>query len=106
MELNAIILQFGNATSFVIEQMLKGDWVDSMGHKVLNNQAMIELSNALSRATTYAEQGGNSMQDEFNKAIDFAIKQGIDAYDFLTCWREGDWEGCREYGYDTSGVDN
>lgn len=32
----------------------------------------------------------NQMQAEFNRAINFAIGQGIGAEDFLRAWREGD----------------
>lgn len=35
----------------------------------------------------------------FNTAINFAITLGIEASVFLECWREGDWETCRAFGF-------
>lgn len=32
----------------------------------------------------------DEMRDEFNRVIDFAIEQGIEASIFLRSWREGD----------------
>lgn len=34
------------------------------------------------------------------KAIEHAISLGTEASEFLTCWNEGNWDGCREYGFD------
>lgn len=39
----------------------------------------------------------NQIQAEFNRAINFAIEQGIDADDFLRAWREGDLSEYPEY---------
>lgn len=32
----------------------------------------------------------------FSAAIDFAIDEGLDASEFLLCWREGDWQAIEE----------
>lgn len=37
----------------------------------------------------------------FTKAIEFSIEGSVDGgLDFLRCWLEGDWDGCREWGED------
>lgn len=36
---------------------------------------------------------------EVRRVINHAIEQGIDAEVFLHCWRQGDWEGCAEFGF-------
>ena len=41
-----------------------------------------------------------SVQDEFNRVISHSIEQGLDAAEFLRCWREGDWSGCKEFGFE------
>lgn len=45
-----------------------------------------------------AEQ--ESVQDEYNRVINHAIEQGIEASVFLRCWQEGDWSGCAEFGFE------
>ena len=47
-----------------------------------------------------AEQ--ESAQDEYNRVVNHAIEQGIEASVFLRCWREGDWSGCAEFGFETN----
>lgn len=37
---------------------------------------------------------------EFNRVINHAISLGTEAREFLSCWREGDWAGCREFGFE------
>jgi hypothetical protein len=37
---------------------------------------------------------------EFNRVINHAIEQGSDAAEFLRYWREGHWDGCREFGFE------
>ena len=41
-----------------------------------------------------------SVQDEYNRVINHAIEQGIEASVFLRCWQEGDWSGCAEFGFE------
>lgn len=56
-------------------------------------------------ATVYQRriQQLESGHHEFNRAIDYAIGlSGLEARDFLYAWREGDWEGCREFDYELS----
>ena len=36
----------------------------------------------------------------YNRVINHAITLGLDADQFLSCWREGDWAGCREFGFE------
>ncbi len=36
----------------------------------------------------------------YNRVINHAISLGIDADQFLSCWRVGDWAGCREFGFE------
>lgn len=35
------------------------------------------------------------MREEFNKVVAFAIKQGINADNFLELWQHGDWDAIR-----------
>lgn len=48
-----------------------------------------------------------TISEIYNRVINHAITLGIDADQFLTCWREGDWAGCREFGFepDIDGVE-
>ena len=52
--------------------------------------------------TALAEQPAEqeSVQDEYNRVINHAIEQGIEASVFLRCWQEGDWSGCAEFGFE------
>lgn len=36
----------------------------------------------------------------YNRVINHAIDQQLDAFIFLQCWREGNWDGCRECGFE------
>ena len=40
-----------------------------------------------------------NVQAEYNRVIQHAISLDIEAGAFLTCWNEGDWEGCLEYDF-------
>lgn len=35
-----------------------------------------------------------------NRVINHAINLDTDADQFLSCWREGDWSGCRKFGFE------
>jgi len=48
----------------------------------------------------YEKSPKDSSLAEFNRVIDHAIQQGMEASLFLQCWREGDWEGCSEFGFE------
>lgn len=37
---------------------------------------------------------------EYNRVIDHAVTLGLEAADFVRCWREGNWEACREFGFE------
>jgi hypothetical protein len=37
--------------------------------------------------------------EEFNRAVQFALTLGSDAHPFLATWNEGDWKGCAEWGF-------
>lgn len=37
---------------------------------------------------------------EYNRVIEHAIKLGVEAAPFLHCWNEGNWAGCREFGFE------
>lgn len=52
-------------------------------------------------ACALAEQSTEqeSVQNEYNRVINHAIEQGIEASVFLRCWQEGDWSGCAEFGF-------
>lgn len=39
---------------------------------------------------------------DFNAAINHAIDLGLEAADFLRCWREGNWSGCAEFDFAVS----
>lgn len=43
----ALIQKFGNATTDMFDQMLKGKWQDDHGHDVRANSAMMELKNVV-----------------------------------------------------------
>ena len=47
----------GDAAADVIEQMLKGHWVDDHGHDVSLNMAMLDLKNALRIAALRTDEG-------------------------------------------------
>jgi len=42
-DLEDLIQEFGNNATDVFEQMMKGNWIDDMGHKVSMNDAMCRL---------------------------------------------------------------
>lgn len=42
------------------------------------------------------------MQSDFCKAIDHAISLDIEGVYFLSCWNDGDWDTCREFGFEPS----
>lgn len=50
LEMYELIEQFGNKTADVLEQMIRGQWVDELDHKVAHNTAMIELKETLDKA--------------------------------------------------------
>lgn len=56
--LKELILGFGNATADLIEQALKSDFTDTLGHPLLNNQAFIALGDALQAANEHAASQG------------------------------------------------
>lgn len=41
-----------------------------------------------------------TISEIYNRVINHAISLGLDADQFLSCWREGDWAGCREFGFE------
>lgn len=50
-----------------------------------------------------ASQAQKAQQSaDFCDAIGHAISLGLDAHIFLKCWNEGDWDGCKEYGFEPS----
>lgn len=51
----ALVLRFGDAVSDLFEQLLKGDWKDSEGHRVVNNQAMWQVALVLQAACDLRE---------------------------------------------------
>lgn len=57
-DLKGLILNLGDASANVIEQMLKGRWVDELGHEVFANKQMFDLASALNDASAYAEIHG------------------------------------------------
>lgn len=50
------------------------------------------------------KQVGGLTADEvrviYDRVIQHAIKLGMDAGPFLSCWNEGDWDGCREFDFE------
>ena len=53
-ELKKLVLGFGNAAADLIEQALKCDFTDDIGHPLTMSQAFIDLGNALQAANDYA----------------------------------------------------
>lgn len=41
-----------------------------------------------------------SVEEIYNRVIGHAINLGLEADQFLRCWNEGDWDGCREFGFE------
>lgn len=39
----------------------------------------------------------------FNRVLDHAISLNLEAGDFLYCWREGNWDGCRAFDFEPDG---
>lgn len=63
------------------------------------------LQEALSATVEQRDRFMNSeeqMRSDFCAAINHAIGLGIDAAIFLQCWNEGDWDGCRDFGFEPS----
>jgi len=56
-ELVEMIKKFGHASTDVLEQMLKGKWVDSAGHDVSLNQAMHDVKDAVVDAVNILADG-------------------------------------------------
>lgn len=50
----------------------------------------------------YSEAQVEAMRRDFCAAIEHALGEGLEAATFLKCWNEGDWEGCREFGFTPS----
>ena len=48
----------------------------------------------------YATDVVEDVRDTFNRVIDHAVDLSLEADQFLRCWREGDWAGCREFGFE------
>ena len=55
-DLKKLVLVLGNAAADLIEQELRCEFRDSLGHSLRMNQSFIALGNALQSATTYAEE--------------------------------------------------
>ena len=55
-ELKKLILAFGNAAADLIEQELRCNFRDSIGHELRMNQSFIALGDALNAAFAYAEE--------------------------------------------------
>lgn len=47
-----------------------------------------------------ALQQADKAQNEFNRVIQHAITLGSEAAQFLRCWNEGNWNGCREFDFE------
>ena len=39
-------------------------------------------------------------KQEYNRVIDHAISLNFEGADLLFHWREGNWEACKEYGFE------
>ena len=53
----------------------------------------------LSAKLAEAEEVHDKASKEFNAAINHAISLNLDAAAFLYAWREGNWKGCKEFGF-------
>lgn len=54
--LDKLVTETGNRIAAVIDQMLKGNWVDDMGHNVVDNVAMLDMRYALRDLGIYRAQ--------------------------------------------------
>lgn len=50
--------------------------------------------------STSKQASNQSAVDEFNRVIQHAITLRYEAFQFLQCWNEGNWEGCREFEFE------
>ena len=73
----------------------KRDWYDAPGIETVIPLGNFDVIGELTKKRDDLQQGLQC----FNEALDFAIKQGLDGIEFLRCWREGNWNGCREWGF-------
>lgn len=55
-DLKKLVFAFGDAAADLIEQELRCEFRDSLGHSLRMNQSFIALGNALQSATTYVEE--------------------------------------------------
>lgn len=54
-KLLGFFIEYGDAAAEVLDQMLKGKWLDIQCHPVENNAAMVTLSNLLNKACDFRE---------------------------------------------------
>ncbi len=54
--LKKLIFYLGSASAYVLEQMIKGNWVDDHGHPVRNNASIMALAASLDAACNHAEK--------------------------------------------------
>lgn len=52
-ELEALLQSTGDRICDMLDQLLKGDWTDDMGHKAKNNVAMLAMRDVLSDIGEY-----------------------------------------------------
>ena len=60
----------------------------------MNELEQLKLQLAVSQAREVQQSA------DFCDAIKHAISLGLDAHIFLEYWNEGDWGGCKEYGFE------
>lgn len=85
----------------LVDHIPKGDAVDVANFAMMLHQRGADRS-VLAALAQPAQEGkvDESAQAEFNRAIDFAIKEGIGAAIFLDAWRHGDTSEWPEFEAD------
>lgn len=67
---------------------------------MLNDHHYSTLKCAAETIAMKFDDAVEDVRDTFNRVINHAIALGLDADQFLRCWREGDRAGCREFDFE------
>lgn len=76
-------------------------WVTEVGLGAIKTEDTVARFELLAELAFSA--GAEQIEDVrkiMSEAIAHAISLGTEAEGFLICWNEGNWDGCREYGFD------
>lgn len=85
------------------DEMTLGEAIQHSRQKAGNGETACRREHAQLAEWLTELKAHRDAANEFNRTINFAIDIGMEADQFLRCWREGDWEGCKEFGYAVEG---